>query len=206
MRRRLTPGGSQFFEKLAGLADSLVRGADLLAQLLGAEASERAEIADALRAVEQAADETAHSIIQDLNRTFVTPFDRDDIYRLTSALDDCMDALEEAGDRVVLYRVGRLPAAILEQMSSVQRAAEVTAHAMPSLRAPERLGHFWVEINRLENEADRTYRGLLADLYSDPPDPIELMKLKEIADLLEHAADAFERVAAAVETIALKES
>jgi predicted phosphate transport protein (TIGR00153 family) len=206
MRLRLTPRGSQFFDMISALAAELVRGADELAQLLGADAEARQEIAERLRDIEHAADETAHSIIQALNRTFVTPFDRDDIYRLTSSLDDCMDAMEEAGDRIVLYQVTRLPAGVRDQMSVLQRAAELTSQAMPRLRAPGELGHFWVEINRLENEADRVYRALLVELYTDADDPIEVMKLKEIVDMLEQAADAFEHVANTVETIALKES
>lgn len=206
MRLRLTPSGSRFFDLLTSLGGELVRAADELAQLLGADAEQRREVAERLRAIEHTADETTHAIIQHLNRTFVTPFDRDDIYKLTSSLDDCVDAMEEAADRIVLYRVGALPTGILDQMSILQRAAELTAHAMPQLRVPGELGSYWVEINRLENEADRTYRALLAELYSGTSDPIELMKLKEIADLLEEAADAFEHVANTIETIALKES
>jgi predicted phosphate transport protein (TIGR00153 family) len=206
VRLRLTPSGTHFFELLTSLATELVRAADELAQLLGADDQQRRDVAERLRAIEHTADETTHTIIRDLNRTFVTPFDRDDIYRLTSSLDDCVDAMEEAADRIVLYQVGTLPAGILDQMSILQRAAELTAHAMPHLRVPGELGDFWVEINRLENEADRTYRALLVELYRDVRDPIELMKLKEIADTLEEAADAFEHVANTVETIALKES
>jgi predicted phosphate transport protein (TIGR00153 family) len=206
VRLRLTPRGSPFFDQLTTLAEHLVRCADELAQLLGADRQTRLEVAERLREVEHAADETTHAIIRNLNRTFVTPFDRDDIYRLASSLDDCVDALEEAGDRIVLYQIGRLPSGVLDQMSVLQRAAELTAQAMPRLREPASLTEYWVEVNRLENEADRTYRALLAELYSDTTDPIEIMKLKEIIDILERAADLFERVAGTVETIALKES
>jgi predicted phosphate transport protein (TIGR00153 family) len=206
VRLRLTPRGSPLYELLTTLAQDLVRAADQLAQLLGADPEARAELAERLREVEQAADEKTHAIIRDLNQTFVTPLDRDDIYRLASSLDDCVDAMEEAGDRIVLYQVDRLPSGVLDQMSVLQRAAELTAQAMPRLRRPAGLTEYWVEINRLENEADRTYRTLLAELYSGTTDPIRLMKLKEIVDTLERAADAFERVAGTVETIALKES
>ncbi len=206
MRLRLTPRGSPFYELLTALAQELVRAADQLAQLLGTDPAARTGLAEGLREVEQAADEITHAIIRDLNQTFVTPIDRDDIYRLASSLDDCVDAMEEAGDRIVLYHVDRLPSGVLDQMSVLQRAAELTAQAMPGLRRPAGLAEYWVEINRLENEADRTYRALLAELYSGATDPIQLMKLREIVDTLERAADAFERVAGAVETIALKES
>ena len=141
-----------------------------------------------------------------LNQTFVTPFDRDDIYGLASSLDDCMDFMEEAGDLIVLYKIEELPPLVSDQVDVLQRCAELTAEAMPRLRSMQDLSEYWVEINRLENEADRTYRKLLAEMFNNGTDAIELMKLKEVVDALEHAADAFEKVANTVETIALKES
>lgn len=206
MRLRLTPRNTGFFDLLAGSAQHLVTGAELLGRLLGAEPEARKEIADALRECEHAADESTHAIMRQLNTTFVTPFDRDDIYALASALDDCMDHMEEAGDLIVLYRPRALPALLAEQVDVLQRCAELTADAMPRLRSMKDLSEYWVEINRLENAADRTYRRLVADLFSDGTEPIEVLKLKEIVDTLEQAADAFEKVANMVETIALKES
>lgn len=206
MRFRMTPSGSTFFDLLALLAQELVVGADELAQLLGADVHARRLVAERLREIEHSADEATHSILRQLNKTFVTPFDRDDIYLLASSLDDCMDAMEEAADLIVLYKIDELPSGVADQISVLQRSAELTAQAMPRLRSLGDLGEYWVEINRLENHADRTYRKLLAELYSGAQDAIELMKLKEVVDTLERAADAFERVANTVESIALKES
>lgn len=206
MRFRLIPRNTSFFDLLATSAQHLVTGADLLAELLGAAKPERRDIAARLRDAEHAADESTHTIMRNLNQTFVTPFDRDDIYGLASGLDDCMDAMEEAGDLVVLYDLDGLPALVADQVQVLQRCAELTAAAMPRLRSMKDLDEYWVEINRLENQADRTYRRLLAEMFSDGMDPIELMKLKEVVDVLESAADAFEKVANMVETIALKES
>jgi predicted phosphate transport protein (TIGR00153 family) len=202
----MTPSGSTFFDLLALLAQELVVGADALAQLLGADQPGRRVIAEKMREVEHSADEATHAIMQQLNKTFVTPFDRDDIYALASALDDCMDFMEEAADLITLYRVEALPAGVSDQISVLQRAAELTAEAMPQLRSLGGLEKYWVEVNRLENHADRTYRKLVADLYTNEQDAIHLMKLKEVVDTLERAADAFEKVANTVETIALKES
>ena len=141
-----------------------------------------------------------------LNQTFVTPFDRHDIYGLASGLDDCMDYMEEAGDLIVLYQVGVLPPRVHKQVDVLRRCAEVTAEAMPRLRSMKDLADYWVEVNRLENEADKSYRKLLAEMFRGGMDPIELMKLKDVVNALEAAADSFERVANMVETIALKES
>src|SRR5690625_7354123 len=96
-----------------------------------------------------------------LNQTFVTPFDRDDIYELASNLDDCMDYMEEAGELIQLYRVGELPAGCLDQVATLQRAAELTAAAMPTLRWVENMKEYWIELDRLANEEDRADRKLL---------------------------------------------
>lgn len=206
MRLRLTPQDTTFFDLLGTLAQHLVNGASLLAELLGADRAGREELAAQLRDVEHLADESAHAIMRRLNQTFVTPFDRDDIYALTSALDDCMDSMEEAADLIVLYKVGELPRRVSDQVQVLHRCAELTADAMPRLRTMGKLVDYWVEVNRLENEADKLHRKLIAHLFDDVSDPILLIKLKEIVDVLEDAADHFEKVANMVETIALKES
>ena len=206
-RFRLTPREDSYFDMFAGLAQHLVTGANLLAEMLGAtDRPTRKAVAKRIAEAEHAADDATHEIMRKLNQTFVTPFDRDDIYALASALDDCMDYMEEVADMVVLYRVDVLPPRVADQIQVLQRAAELTAEAMPRLRSMDSLSEYWVEVNRLENQADKAHRKLLAQLFDDVVDPIELMKLKEIVETLELAADGFERVANIVETIALKES
>ncbi|GII98466.1 phosphate transport regulator [Sediminihabitans luteus] len=206
MRMRLTPRDSSFFDLLTASAEHLVTGSKLLAELLGADRKTRKEIAKQLSDTEHDADEATHAIMRRLNQTFVTPFDRDDIYELASALDDCMDFMEEAADLIVLYRIEELPARVADQVQVLERAAELTCEAMPRLRTMKDLSDYWVEVNRLENQADKVHRKLLAQLFDEITDPIELMKLKEVVEILEHAADAFEKVANTVETIVLKES
>jgi uncharacterized protein len=206
VRFRLTPRDTTFFDLFAASAQHLVTGANLLAEMLGADRPGRKDIAKRMAEAEHAADDATHEIMRRLNQTFVTPFDRDDIYTLASALDDCMDYMEEVADLVVLYRIDALPPRVADQIQVLQRAAELTADAMPRLRSMESLPEYWVEVNRLENQADKAHRKLLAQLFDDVKDPIELMKLKEIVEKLEDAADAFEKVANTVETIALKES
>lgn len=206
MRLRLTPRDTSFFDLLAASAAHLVTGANLLGELLGADRPGRKEIGKRISDAEHLADEATHSIMRRLNQTFVTPFDRDDIYNLASALDDCMDFMEEAADLIVLYKLDGLPARVSDQVQVLQRAAELTAEAMPRLRSMENLSDYWIEINRLENQADKVHRKLLAQMFDEITDPIQLMKLKEVVEKLEDAADGFERVANMVETIALKES
>ncbi|MDM7854483.1 DUF47 domain-containing protein [Cellulomonas alba] len=206
MRLRLTPRDTTFFDLLAASAQHLVTGANLLGEMLGAARPERKEIGKRIADAEHLADDATHEIMRRLNQTFITPFDRDDIYNLASSLDDCMDFMDEAADLIVLYKVDELPTRISDQVQVLQRAAELTAEAMPRLRSMDSLKEYWVEVNRLENQADKSYRKLLAQLFDEVADPILLMKLKEIVEKLEEAADAFEKVANTVETIALKES
>ena len=206
MRLKLTPRDNTFFDLLTESAQHLVVGANLLRDLIPAARSERKAIFQRINEAEHQADEVTHTIMRRLNQTFVTPFDRDDIYMLASGLDDCIDFMEEAADLIVLYKLGDLPARISDQIDVLQRAAELTAAAMPRLRGMKDLAEYWVEINRLENQADKSYRKLLVQLFEDVSDVIQLMKLREVVERLENAADAFERVANIVETIALKES
>ena len=206
MRLRLTPRDTTFFDLFADSAQHLVTGANLLAEMLGADRATRKEIGKRIAEAEHLADEATHTIMRRLNQTFVTPFDRDDIYNLASSLDDCMDFMDEAADLIVLYKLDELPARVADQVQVLQRAAELTADAMPRLRSMSELPEYWIEINRLENQADKAHRKLLAQLFDEITDPIHLMKLKEVVEKLEEAADAFEKVANTVETIAVKES
>ncbi|HLZ37306.1 MAG TPA: DUF47 family protein, partial [Mycobacteriales bacterium] len=129
-----------------------------------------------------------------------------DIYRLAAGLDDCMDEMEAAADLIVLYELQELPRELGHQVEVLRRAADLTAGAMPRLRTMKDLTEYWIEVNRLENEADKTYRRLVARLFSGTYDALTVLKLKEVVDTLEAAADAFEKVANTVETIAVKES
>jgi len=206
VRFRLTPRDETFFDLFAVQAAHLVTGANLLAELLGQDREGRERVGRLLRDAEHEADEATHEVMRRLNSTFVTPFDRQDIYALASGLDDCMDFMEAAGDLIVLYRLEELPPGIADQVAVLQRQAELTAAAMPRLRAMKDLADYWVEINRLENQADRTYRALLAEMFDTITDAVLLLKLREVVQELEAVADAFEKVAHTVETIAVKES
>jgi len=203
---RVTPHNSSFYDLFAKSASHLVEGARELTKLLGAERTEREDVASRMRDLEHAADESTHAIMRMVNSAFITPFDRDDIYRLASNLDDCMDLMEAAADLIVLYRIGDLPDGISDQVEVLARMAELTADAMPQLRSMRNLSEYWIEINRLENQADHIYRELLAELFNNGTDAIMVLKLKEVIDQLEAAADAFEAVANQVESIAVKES
>jgi uncharacterized protein len=202
---RFKPVDTAFYSLLTSSAAGLVDGASLLAEMLG-EGNDRKDIAARMREAEHHADETTHEIVRRVNSTFVTPFDREDIYALASSLDDVMDFMEEAVDLTLLYEVESLPQECAEQVEVLQRCAELTAESMPRLQSMKDLEEYWIEINRLENAGDKSYRRILAKLFSGSYEALEVLKLKDIVDSLEHAIDAFEKVANIVEQIHVKES
>jgi predicted phosphate transport protein (TIGR00153 family) len=205
VRLRFTPRDTGFYDQFAAAASNLVLGAEILREAL-VVGSDRPALATRLRDVEHASDEITHEVMRRLNSTFVTPFDREDIYRLASGLDDVMDHMEAAADLVVLYELGEVLPENQQVVEVIGKAAAVTAEAMPRLQGMKDLAPYWIEVNRLENEADQVYRRTVAKLFSGQYDALTALKLKDLADELEAAADALEDVADTVETIALKDS
>jgi uncharacterized protein len=202
---RLRPADTTFYDLFTEQANHLVAGARLLAEMLG-DGNDREAVAKRMRDAEHDCDESTHNIVRRVNSTFVTPFDREDIYSLAAGLDDVMDFMEEAVDLVLLYGIETLPSETAEQVEVLQRAADLTAEAMPRLRTMQHLEEYWIEINRLENQGDKTYRRILARLFGGTYDALDVLKLKDVVDSLEGAMDAFEKVANTVEQIAVKES
>jgi predicted phosphate transport protein (TIGR00153 family) len=202
---RFRPVDTSFYILFTEQAQHLVTGASLLAEML-AEGADHNDVARRMREAEHNADETTHAIVKKVNTTFVTPFDREDIYSLASGLDDVMDFMEEAVDLTLLYEVVKLPKELANQVEVIQRCAELTAESMPRLRSMQDLEEYWIEINRLENAGDKNHRRTIAKLFSGEFKTIEVLKLKDIVESLEEAIDAFEKVANIVEQIAVKES
>jgi uncharacterized protein len=205
VRFSLRPSDSTFYDLFAESARNLVTGANLLAELFQVD-TDRPALAKRMRDTEHQGDEFTHAIVRRVNTTFVTPFDREDIYRLAAGLDDVMDFMDEAVDLVSLYEIDKLPGELAKQVEVIQRAAELTAEAMPRLRTMHDLEDYWIEINRLENDGDKSYRRILAKLFSGKYDALTVLKLKDVVDSLENAVDGFETVANIVEQIAVKES
>jgi uncharacterized protein len=202
---RFKPSDPTFYDLFSESAQNLVTGAELLAEMLHDDI-DRSALSKRMRESEHAGDEITHSIVRRVNTTFVTPFDREDIYRLAAGLDDVMDFMEEAVDLVNLYEIEELPKELADQVAVIQRAAELTAEAMPRLRTLRNLEEYWIEINRLENDGDKSYRRILAKLFNGKRDALTVMKLKDVVEALEHAIDGFETVANIIEQIAVKES
>jgi len=205
VRFRIRPVETTFYDLFSESASHLVAGSDLLASILG-DGVDRSEVAAQMREAEHQADETTHQIVRLVNSTFVTPFDREDIYSLASALDDVMYFMEEAVDLIVLYGVDDFPPYFADQLDVLQRASRITAESMPRLRTMKDLDEYWIEVNRLENEGDRNHRRILAHLFGGSYKAMQVLKLKDVVESVEQAIDALEKVANIVGQIAVKES
>ncbi|MEV0273130.1 MAG: DUF47 family protein [Hamadaea sp.] len=208
MKFSLRPQDAAFYDFFSRAAQNLMHGTELLMELAlpGADVQ---SVSERLGDLEHDSDQITHELYNKINSTFITPFDRSDIYNLGSGLDDVMDHLEAAGNLVYLYGLTKLPALpreMHELVDVLDQQAKITANAMPQLKGMKNLQEYWVEINRLENEGDRAYRMLLVRLFSGEYDALTVLKMKEVADELEKACDAFEHVANTIETIAVKES
>ena len=195
----------EFFDLFEEAARNVTRGADLLDQML-AHFPERADLARDIVICEQEGDRIAHDIHHKLNSTFVTPIDREDILELTSDLDDIVDLIDEVADYLGLYKI-EAPMEQSQRMAHILlQAARQIEEAMPRLRSFQDLSHFTVEVNRLENDGDRTSRHAIASLFDNGIDPMVVIRWKDIFERLEEAIDACEHVANTLEGIVIKNS
>ena len=193
----------EFFDLFEEAAQNVVRGADLLDQML-AHYPERADLARDIVICEQEGDRIAHDIHHRLNSTFVTPIDREDILELTSDMDDIIDLIDEVADYLGLYKI-EAPMEQSQRMAHILlQATRQIAQAVPRLRGFQDIRHFTVEINRLENEGDRVVRQALASLFERGIDPMLVIRWKDIFERLEGAIDACESTANILEGIVIK--
>ncbi|MDY5585442.1 MAG: DUF47 family protein [Arcanobacterium sp.] len=199
--------GKLVLQLIAEQAKLLVNAANVLNQVANAAPEERGELNKQLHEVENQADEASHKVQNQINQSFVLPYDRTDLFALTSMIDDCVDLIDESGDNMVLYKVGSLPEEAIKLVEIIEKCAERTAEAMTHLsKLDDNMRAYWVGINELENHGDTIYRGLISKLFEDESNPMAVLKMKFVIDRLESAIDRFENLAGLVESIAIKES
>jgi len=200
---RLIPRESKFFRMFAEVSQNLTQGTRLLHDILKNPANMEPRL-DQLQEIEHRGDEMTHGIITALNQTFITPFDREDIHRLTSSLDDVLDFVNAAGVRLRLYKIKTPPSIAAELAAMIVEQSEELAQGVSLLEKNKLVLEHCVEVHRLENEADRLSRNAIADLFDNEKDPIHLIKIKELYEVLETATDKAEDAANVLETVALK--
>ena len=202
---RLIPKEQQFFGLFERLAEHLLQAGTLLNELVS-NSHQIVEKAKQLERVEHEADQVMHEIMAKLNRSFITPIDREDIHQLATALDDVIDFIEGAAEHMILYKIQQ-PTPQFKALADVVFRQVREIHQMiprlKNLRHADILVHC-IEVNRLENEGDRIHREAVAELFEKRGDPLEVMKWRDLYDLLETATDKCEDVAVAIEGIFLK--
>ncbi|HUV03519.1 MAG TPA: DUF47 family protein [Armatimonadota bacterium] len=203
---RILPRQESFFELFEKQVRTVNGGAQSLAALMG-DFKNVEDAAFKIKATEHDADEIAHEIMKKLNMTFVTPLDREDIHALVSALDDILDYIEAAADRMVLYEIKEPTEPAIKLSKILAEATELIVKAvgnLRNLRQPEAIREACVAINRLENQGDQANRAALAKLFQMDDRPIEALKWREIYNNIETAIDKCEDVADTLEAIILK--
>jgi predicted phosphate transport protein (TIGR00153 family) len=202
-RLSFIPRDEQFFELFNEMADEIRSAAQMLEEMLATDPPDISKV-DKIKDAEHRCDALTHDAIQRLHRTFVTPFDREDLYALAASLDNVMDAIDHAAALVRLYKITVIRPGARELARTVSNSADRLHTALDSLAKRKPVHPHAVEINRLENEADRAYQVAIAALFETESDPIMIIKWKELLDMLEQVTDACEDVANVIEGVVVK--
>ncbi len=200
---RLVPKEEKFFEMFTSMAQNAHESSKLLTQMMEVPTKIR-ETAENIKALEHKGDRMTHDVILKLNKTFIVPIDREDIYALSSKIDDVTDLIESIARRLVLFKVTQVPEPAIELARTLQRSTAAIVVAVSELRNGLKVMDPCIEVNRLEDEADHIYHNALGKLFETESDPIHLIKWKELYEKLEASLDRCEDVANVIEGIIVK--
>jgi predicted phosphate transport protein (TIGR00153 family) len=203
-RLRLTPQKHEFFELYSRASANTVEIARLLVELLERFPDGERDLIARIKEREHEGDHLTHEVVDLLNRTFVTPFDRDDMYRLAGAIDDVCDHIDEAADNLGTYGVETVPEKAVEQAFVIHQAARNLDSAVQRLEGFKDASAQLIELRRLEDEGDRLVRDAVGELFQTVDDPIMIIRWKDIHERLEDACDALENAADVLEAILVK--
>jgi predicted phosphate transport protein (TIGR00153 family) len=200
---RLIPHEERFYTDFIAIADEIRRGAQLLVDMLAVDPP-KADKAHEIKEVEHKCDFLVHDLIQRLNKTFVTPIDREDIHSMARALDDIMDAIDDAAALIPMYNLTSMRPGARDLARIISETVDQVRIALTELEKRKGVLDRVVEVNRLENEADRVHKSAVSTLFAEEKDAIAVIKWKEFFDLLEDATDRCEDVANLMENIVVK--
>jgi uncharacterized protein len=201
---RLTPQNRAFFELYTRASANAVEISRLLVELLEGFPSSDGELIRRIKEREHEGDRLTHEVVDLLNRTFVTPFERDDMYRLAGAIDDVCDHVDEAADNLGTYGVEGVPERAVAQARVIHQAAQTLDAAVQRLEGFKDSQAQLIELRRLEDEGDRLVRDAVGELFRSVQDPIAVIRWKDIHERLEEAVDALEHAADVLEAILVK--
>lgn len=194
----------KFFKIFGQMTVYILEAAEILGNMLRNPASDLAPLAAKIKDLEHKGDELTHRVIDELNKTFITPIDREDIHDLSAALDDVLDLIDNTASRIVLFRIAEPIRAVPEMCAVLLSQAMEMGAAVSNLQDNDHVVERCIEINRLENDADRLFQTAIGALFDEVKDPIDVIKRKEIIETLEAATDKAEDVANVLESIIVK--
>jgi len=193
-----------FFDTFEGMARGAVEAAGVLEQLFTDSRDQLETHAAKIKDIEHRCDRMVHELVRELNRTFITPFDREDIHDLGTAMDDIVDLVDATASRAVLFRVGGEVHGAAALAKVIRRQAEEILLAVTRLKEPDHILEQCRRIKEMETEGDRLYREAMAHLFATSTDAIFVIKAKELIEVLEAGTDAGDRIAIVLERIVLK--
>jgi hypothetical protein len=200
----MIPRETKFFDMFAEMSRNLTEGASALRDLLKDYQNVTTGV-QKVKDFEHKGDDLTYAVVIKLNQTFITPFDREDIHRLASSIDDVLDFVNSAADRLIMYKIQSVPKAAIDLADVIVRQSDEISKAVHLLeKNPQKVLEHCVEVNRLENEADTVARDAIGKLFDNAHDPIQLIKIKELLEVLETATDKAEDAANVLETVVLK--
>ena len=206
--QKLVPKDKKFFPMFESQADLIFQAAGKLNEIfLTTDPEKHADLFKAIKDLENQGDEVAHQIFDELDKTFITPFDREDIHQLTSKLDDVLDFINGTSQRIRLYKLKDFPAEFVQFSGVLMNGGMEIRNAVGelyNLKRPEMIRQACIKINEVENQADDLYHHVISDLFENEKDAIELIKKKEVLQTMERASDRMEDVADVLKTILIK--
>jgi uncharacterized protein len=206
--QKLVPKDKKFFPMFESQADLIVKAIEMLSKVFSAQDPEsRMVFHKGIKDLENQGDEVAHQIFNELDKTFITPFDREDIHQLASTMDDVLDFINGTSQRIRLYKLRDFPPEFAQFATVLANGANEIINAtreLHNLKKPEKIIQACIRINDIENQADDLYHQVISDLFENETDAIELIKKKEVLQTLERAADRMEDVADVLKTIMIK--
>jgi predicted phosphate transport protein (TIGR00153 family) len=198
------PKEDQYFSLFSQMTVKIQEAAAILVEMLQAPDVEFDSLAKRIKSVEHECDEIAHSVTVKLNKSFITPFDREDIYTLSMALDDVCDYIDAASRTIVMYDIHENDAFAQQLGAIIQKQAFEVNGAVSFLKSARGMDQHLLNIQRLENDADEIYFRAMADLFKNGTDAVKIIKWRELYDTLENATDKCEYVGNIIESIVLK--
>jgi predicted phosphate transport protein (TIGR00153 family) len=200
----LLPREEQYYDLFIQMTRYISEAARELKEMLADKNRHYEEYAQRIKGLEHACDELTHTVAMRLNKSFITPFDREDIFLMSSALDDIVDLIDDAARAIIIFDVQEIPDYARDFASVIERMAEQLQEIVSILQRPKNITQRLVEVHRLENEGDDIYHAAIAELFHDAHDPLTVIKWKEVYEKLEAAVDRCENVANIIESVIIK--